>query len=311
MDNEPEPQPEPSTGRRFSPITFLLGFGFGVFIGVALALLAVALSDEQQTASPIEAIAEDTPGPLARSLSPTPDARPRTKTAVDVYVGPGTGFGVIGLLQRGESVEVVGRDAGSEWLAIRFPPGSAGRGWLPVSVLDGVTNVDRYGVTLPTPLPRTLGNITIPPDDGPGGGGSAVRTPLPAGSSTPTPITGPPDLFIAAVSLTEDGRVVVTVGNRGPGYYIAQTVFVIVRDLVGRQEQLITSVGDRFSPGARVTLTSSSFTVDEPTEVIVVVDPYGSSPPDVNPGNNTTRVTLAKPRTPTPVPEITTSPPEP
>src|SRR3972149_5663193 len=63
------------------------------------------------------------------------------------------------------------------------------------------------------------------------------------GPPTPAFNAGPPDLFISRVSLQPDGRISVTVGNRGPGDLLGYSVFVTVRDLGSRSEQLMTPVG--------------------------------------------------------------------
>src|SRR5256885_1623674 len=119
---------------RFSPLSFLGGFGFGSFVGVGLALLVFFLVHDNGTGSKTIAAAPagpdvaSTPSPL--QVTPTPDNRARTTTQLDVRLGPGESFAVIGLLSKGEAVSAVGRNADSTWLAIQFPPGSAGRGWV-------------------------------------------------------------------------------------------------------------------------------------------------------------------------------------
>src|SRR5947207_2799370 len=158
--------PEADHHPRFSPFSFLGGFGIGAFVGVGLALLVFFLIKDQNTTTVVQAPTEvDAPdSPLAAAISPTPDQRPRTKVGLDVRLGPGDGYGVIGLLNKGEAVTPIGRDADSNWLAIQFPPGSAARGWVPLDQLDNVSDADQFAVVLPTPLPRTISPFpTIPP----------------------------------------------------------------------------------------------------------------------------------------------------
>ncbi len=120
MDNSPRV-------RVFST-TFVVGFGFGAFLGVALAILAVALvqdAEPQSNNAQIPTANAQIPTAIPRagaSQTPTPDEAVRTRQALDVRIGPGDVFAVIGVLSRGVALDVVGRDEAAAWLAIRFPP---------------------------------------------------------------------------------------------------------------------------------------------------------------------------------------------
>ena len=293
-------------------LAFLLGFGLGSFVGVILAVVAVLAirgpSEEPKIAdSQEQLLAPLTPTPTP-SLQVTPDARPRTKDAGNVYLGPGLAFAVVGTVQRGEPVEVVGRDSDSTWVAIRFPPNSSARGWLAADALDGLTNVERFAVLVPTPLPRSLSTTTPNNSSGfPGSGGTQTFfptvTPTPFATSTtptrtPTP-SGPPDLVVTSASLLPDGRVAVVIGNRGAGDATGQPIFINVRDLTLRGEQIIGQ--STLRSGATFVVQTSSFRVDRELSVQVTVDPSGSIQ-DSDRGNNTLTVTLSPPPTPTPPP---------
>src|SRR5437879_5172580 len=160
-----EAVPEPDQHHGFSPFSFLGGFGTGAFVGVGLALLVFFLiKDENTTAvvqTPVEVDAPD--NSTSTTVSATPDQRPRTRIGLDVRLGPGDGYGVIGLLNKGEAVTPIGRDSDSNWLAIQFPPGSAARGWVPLDQLDNLSEAEQFAVVLPTPLPRTISPFpTVP-----------------------------------------------------------------------------------------------------------------------------------------------------
>ena len=58
---------------------------------------------------------------------------PRTASAVTLHLGPSEDYVVLGTLQAGSPLQVVGRDETGDWLAIVFPPNSTFRAWLPVS----------------------------------------------------------------------------------------------------------------------------------------------------------------------------------
>jgi hypothetical protein len=288
-------------------LAFLLGFGLGSFVGVILAVVAVLAirgpADEPKIADNQEQLlAPLTPTPTPQTQA-TPDPRPRTKDGGNVYLGPGLAFAIVGTVGRGEPVEIVGRDAESKWVAIRFPPNSSARGWISVEMLEGLNGLEAYAVVAATPLPRTLSTPFS-------GGGSAFPqssffTPTP--QTTPTPLTpvptrtpvptGPPDLVPTSATLLPDGRITVVVGNRGPGDAMGQPIFISVRDLTLRGEQIIGVSNLR--AGSTFVVQTQTFKVDSATAIQVVVDPSGSIQ-DGDRGNNTLTVTLSPPPTATP-----------
>jgi hypothetical protein len=80
------------------------------------------------------------------------------------------------------------------------------------------------------------------------------------------------------------------VGNRGPGDVIGKSIFVIVRDLTLRSEQLVSQQG--VPVGSLVTLQTSTFRVEREMDIQVIVDPFRSiSDPDTT--NNQLSLTLA------------------
>ncbi len=293
----------------FFSLTFLIGFGVGAFIGVALGLTAFLFVDTSQEQATTQADADATPlVTTSPGVVPTP-VRVRTNTALEVRIGPGTQFAAVGTIGRGESVDVVGRDDLAEWVAIRFPPGSSARGWLPVRALENLTNLYGLTVAIATPLPRSVATPTaasgvISSNDGP------LSTPVFAATAAPgtTPLAtatavsvGQPDLTVTGVSRLADGRVRVVITNRGSGDLTGFTVFAVVTDPTTRSETL-RSNGAGLRAGDSTSLESTTFTVTEPTTVTAVVDPSSSSP-DASRGNNAMTVQLAPPAGPTPTPQ--------
>ena len=67
---------------------------------------------------------------------------PHAASAVSLHIGPSENYVVLGTLQAGAALEVVGRDETGEWLAVVFPPNSTLRAWLPASQALGVVGVD-------------------------------------------------------------------------------------------------------------------------------------------------------------------------
>ncbi len=303
----------------FFSMTFLVGFGLGGFIGVLLGLLAFGLVKRHDDTQPALAQVQMTATSVANGVTPTPEAKPKTKVALDVRLGPGTAFAVVGTIARGGEVEPVGRDTGSDWIAIRFPQGSSARGWVQVSDIDNLSDVDRLAVVQPTPLPNSVrspdtssSSTTSSSGNGLDSGSrstlgdapvarvsTSVATPLRtslAGTQplvTPTPRlnVGPSDLVVSGISLLPDGRVQVTVGNRGPGDLVGKAIFVSVRDLTLRGEQLSLQVAS-LPVGGVVTLQSSTFRIDRETDVQAIVDPFGNVT-DPDRSNNQITVTLA------------------
>ena len=307
---------------RLVSLTFLLGFGFGSFAGVALALLAIALvSGKAEPTTTFVAAQEDVAptSEIGPSPTATPDARPRTKAQLDVRLGPGLAVAVVGILSRGEALQVTGRDHDGNWVSIQFPPGSTGRGWVPVADVEGIKELDALAVALPTPLPRTLTNPT-PATRGTSigsGTGAAIdpepraRTSAPVPTPTPAPIetpepdatatsvaAGPTDLVVTRIALTADRRVSVTIGNRGPGNLTRQSIFVLVRDLAVRSEQLV-SPNTNLNVGGTITLTTQYLDVQGETDIQASVDP-STSLRDPDRSNNVMTATLRAPPQPTP-----------
>ena len=78
---------------------------------------------------------------------------PRAASSATVYLGPGENYLVLGTLQAGAPLEVVGRDESAVWLAVVFPPNSTFRAWLPVTQVLGIRNVRDLPVEPVSDLP--------------------------------------------------------------------------------------------------------------------------------------------------------------
>jgi hypothetical protein len=113
---------------------------------------------------------------------------------------------------------------------------------------------------------------------------------------------GPSDLAVNRASLLPDGRVQVIVGNRGPGDLVGRSIFVAVRDLTLRGEQLSSAIAT-LPVGGVVALQSQVFHVERETDIQIIVDPFGNVT-DPDRSNNQITVTLS----PAPVPSPTRSP---
>jgi hypothetical protein len=103
---------------------------------------------------------------------------------------------------------------------------------------------------------------------------------------------------VTRLQVEPDGRVLVTIGNRGPGDIAGFAIYVRVYDAASNQETLRAS-SESLAVGQTVTLATSGFVVDREKQVFATVDP-GQSIPDRDRSNNSLSATLAPPPTPTP-----------
>ena len=78
---------------------------------------------------------------------------PHVQSTAQVHLGPDDLYVVLGTLQAGAPLDIVGRDESGEWLAIVFPPNSTLRAWLPVSQASGAFDVDDLPIEPVQPLP--------------------------------------------------------------------------------------------------------------------------------------------------------------
>ena len=82
------------------------------------------------------------------------DRSPRALVALDVHIGPGVNYQVIGSLPRGAQLDLVGRDASSQWVAVAFAGGTKINGWVPSLSVAGVPDVKALPLAPVTFLPK-------------------------------------------------------------------------------------------------------------------------------------------------------------
>jgi uncharacterized protein YraI len=95
---------------------------------------------------------------------------------VNVRSGPGTDFDSLGTLNATDAVTLLGKDAGEQWLQIKYAPAADGKGWVAASFLQNA-NMDSLPVIGESG--QVLGTSTPPP-------AQATRAP----KSTPAPVDG-------------------------------------------------------------------------------------------------------------------------
>lgn len=99
---------------------------------------------------------------------------------VNLRQGPGTDYAVVGTLTKGESLEVIGRNADSSWWQVSAPVGAA---WVAASVVSAphTENVPEASLT-PAPTPSPTLRPTLPPP-----APTATRKPLPTSAPRQAP----------------------------------------------------------------------------------------------------------------------------
>jgi uncharacterized protein YraI len=111
-------------------------------LAVALTLLAAACSPvlpSNATATPV--LVSPTPAP-SQTLLPMPTPVPPSPTAtvtpvegtvtaqINVRSGPSVSYSSVGILNRGEKIQIIGKDQSGGWYVIAYPSGPQGHGWV-------------------------------------------------------------------------------------------------------------------------------------------------------------------------------------
>lgn len=158
---------------------------------VASALLACQLQSLFPTATPTTAPRTRTPTPIRAEPTPEPAAQPAipptepppppapvTATTTEnlrVRAAPSTAAQQIGSLTKGQTVQVIGRTAASDWWQIALPTNPTARGWIAASFTTLSGSVDSIPVVTPgaspppaqpPPLPPPVAQPTLPPPPG-------------------------------------------------------------------------------------------------------------------------------------------------
>ncbi len=156
------------------------GANSGVPAAVAMAPTATPLPTP--TATPVPptdtptaeptATPTDTPAPTATPTE-TPLAQPQAvaSSAINVRSGPGTAFAVVGQLQPGRPVDILGRNADRSWWQVLL--GNGNEGWVAASVVDVTGPVESVALAAnipatPTPAPQpTAAPVAVQPTQPP------------------------------------------------------------------------------------------------------------------------------------------------
>lgn len=134
--------------------TFILALSLLLIAQGCSPVQSLTVSDAPQTADATSTTASRpsptvTPAPLpTATVDPAPEPSPTPKPSArivaasgNLYIrrGPGTEYNRIGLLKKGESAQVIGRDVLSKWVQVNIP-GKEATGW--VSLLTDFTQIE-------------------------------------------------------------------------------------------------------------------------------------------------------------------------
>lgn len=156
---------QPGQGAESSGLRRNLLIALGV---VAVAIVALALVLFRMLSGP------GTPGgatgtPMVETTTPTVTTTPalatataRTNTAITT--GPGPEYDTIGILQAGQTVEVIGRSEDSQWWVIRTRSLPGGQGWVAANAVTATNAEGAPVVAAPevaTPTPSATPTVAI------------------------------------------------------------------------------------------------------------------------------------------------------
>jgi hypothetical protein len=160
---------------------FLAREGASSGVAAAVAMAPTATPMPTPTDTPVPPTETPTPEPTATPTSTsapeptatataTPVAQPQVSSAsaINVRGGPGTVYPVVGQLQPGRPVDVLGRNSDRTWWQVRLGNGS--EGWVAASVVDVTGPVDGIAVAAniptappqPTPRPQPTAAPAVP-----------------------------------------------------------------------------------------------------------------------------------------------------
>lgn len=105
---------------------------------------------------------------LVTRATPTPAATPTpqgvvatiTRAIQNVRSGPGLSYDVIGQLNQGEQVQIIGANLDFSWLVIQF---RGQQGWISRAILEVFGNLNSLPIIQPPPTPTPLPSPTVPP----------------------------------------------------------------------------------------------------------------------------------------------------
>jgi hypothetical protein len=150
-----------------APLRFPFGFAIGIVIGVYLALLGFTFHESlvQEAPAKVSETSSVVVVPEATAVAPAQRLVPMAKEALNVNLGPGAAYGVLGTLPKGALIDVIPGERSGDWIAIRFPPNSSGRGWIPADGIEHVARDEEVAAGAATARPERVSEVMTTADE--------------------------------------------------------------------------------------------------------------------------------------------------
>ncbi len=107
---------------------------------------------------PVAADTDAAPVAFAAAAAQTPSGRVTAQLGVNIRVGPGTQFPIVGVAPLGTEGEIVGVSADGQWWAARVPSAPNEQGWVAAAYVEA-SNADDVPVLPAPPLPKATAAI--------------------------------------------------------------------------------------------------------------------------------------------------------
>lgn len=121
---------------------------------------SVVVGPEAASADPDPVTEDVTAAPVAFPAAATtvPSGRVTAPLGVNIRVGPGTQFPIVGIAPQGAEGEIIGRSVDGLWWAVSVPSAPNSLGWVAAAYVEA-TNVDAVPVMPTPPLPEITAAI--------------------------------------------------------------------------------------------------------------------------------------------------------
>ena len=120
----------------------------------AQALLTIINPVDGPPVTPIKVIDVSPVQPTPTMVPPPPSVAQLTVNAhaLNVRIGPGTNYDILGVMLLGQQARIIGRNNDATWWQINFPGAKAGVGWVSAAYVTA-ENIGNVPVVVPPPPP--------------------------------------------------------------------------------------------------------------------------------------------------------------
>ena len=193
---------------------------------VVVATPTAAPEEAAGSAPPPDSSSEETAAAAdAPVMEPAPveAGQPTMTTLTDLNVrrGPGTNYGIVGVLRAGESAAIAGKSGNGFWWKIVCPAGTSGECWASAGAqYSTAVNADSVPVIAAPPLPQATQAAAAPTNTAAPATKAVVTTP---GAATPTTMAAATATQETDTAVTPTAAATQTNGNISPTETAAYT----------------------------------------------------------------------------------------